>query len=1062
MNQRSAMTGARNDKVANSPLSVALFGPFTVRVYGRPLPCPLPRKEQWLLALLVLRARDGVERLWLAGTLWPDSSSEQALHNLRNSLTHLRRALGPEGHRLQSPSSRTLALDLSGATIDVVAFDAAVAHGDPASLEEGVALYAGPLLDGCGEEWVFQERRVREEAYLEALETLARRAWEQGELGTAERHLRRVVAEDPLRESAQRALMQTLADSGNYAKALDVYRDLRLRLHQELSVAPDPETVALFEGLRAEARRKAVRGARCAHRGVRAKTPALEGLKPPHSTAPHTAHASGASRHNLPVPLTSFIGREPVMAAVKRLLATTHLLTLTGAGGCGKTRLALQVAADRVEAYGDGVWLVELAALADHTLVPQAVAAVLGVREEPGRPLTATLMDSLRCRSLLLVLDNCEHLLSGCARLVESLLRACPRLRILATSREGLRVSGEQTYRVPSLSVPDPKCLPSPERLQESEAVRLFADRAGLSQPGFAVTAANAAAVVQVCRRLDGIPLAIEMAASRVKALPVEKIADRLDDRFRLLTGGSRAALPRQQTLKALIDWSYDLLSPPEQALLRRLSVFAGGWTLEAAKQVCAGEGIEALEVLDRLTALVEKSLVLFEDHLGEPRYRLLETVQQYGRDRLMEACEREPVRHRHLQFFLELAEEAEPELRGPNQVAWFNRLDREHNNLRGALEWSRLSADPELGQRLAGALWWFWAIRGHWQEGRDWLALALEQAGPAARTPGRAKALLAAVDLMSLTWEHELATRLGEEALALCRELEDQRGAALALNLLGEQRRDLEESAPLWEQSLALALEAGDHWVAVRSLHGLAFVAKERGEATRALAMLEESVALSRALGDPRGTAQSLIHLAHLAIDQEEYSRADRLLEESLALSRAIDDRLGVIQSLQEMTRSAMCQGEYDRASAVGAEALAVSRDKGYAPIIAFILGLLAELAGRRGENEEAACLYGESLQMWATMSAGAPVAHHLARLGEVAVARDEPERAARLFGAAEARREAFSPQAPHHWASRWAPREQWIATIRSSLGEEAFAAAWAAGRAMTLEQAIAYALAE
>src|SRR5262249_45935733 len=358
----------------------------------------------------------------------------------------------------------------------------------------------------------------------------------------------------------------------------------------------------------------------------------------------------------------SFVGRETEMAEVKRLLSTTALLTLTGSGGCGKTRLALQVAADVLEQYLDGVWQVELAPLAGPTLVPQTVAAALRVREEPGRPLTATLGDYLRAKALLLVLDNCEHLLAACAQLAESLLRACPKLRVLASSREGLGIAGEQTYRVPSLSLPDPHHLPPPEGLRDVEAVQLFADRARLSQADFAVTQANAPAVVQVCQRLDGIPLAIELAAARVKALSVEKLNERLDDMFRLLTGGSRTALPRQQTLRALIDWSYDLLSPPEKALLRRLAVFAGGWTLEATEAVCgdpvgskqsavgspaagAAEPCAAAEsslppadcllptdVLDLLTSLVEKSLALYEEREGEGRYRLLETVRQYAR----------------------------------------------------------------------------------------------------------------------------------------------------------------------------------------------------------------------------------------------------------------------------------------------------------------------------------------------------------------------------------------------------------------------------------------------
>jgi predicted ATPase/class 3 adenylate cyclase len=351
-----------------------------------------------------------------------------------------------------------------------------------------------------------------------------------------------------------------------------------------------------------------------------------------------------AFANNLPVQATSFIGRERDIAEIQRLLSSARLLTLNGAGGVGKTRLALQAAADLLETYGDGVWLVELAPLADPDLVPQTVAFALGVREEPGRPFTQTLADYLRNKKLLLLLDNCEHLVDACARLADTLLRSCPDLQILATSREALGVPGERTYRLPSLGLPDPARLPPMDVLAQFESVRLFRERAQLHQPAFAVTAANAPALAQVCHRLDGIPLAIELAAARVRSLPVEQIAARLDDRFRLLTGGSRTALPRQQTLRALMDWSYGLLTDGEKTLLRRVSVFSGGWTLEAAETVCAGDGVDDWEILDLLTRLVDKSLIVYEERDGEARYRLLETVRQYAQERLQESGERSAV----------------------------------------------------------------------------------------------------------------------------------------------------------------------------------------------------------------------------------------------------------------------------------------------------------------------------------------------------------------------------------------------------------------------------------
>ena len=412
-------------------------------------------------------------------------------------------------------------------------------------------------------------------------------------------------------------------------------------------------------------------------------------------------------RHNLPVQLTSFIGREREIEEVKKLLSSSRLVTLTGSGGCGKTRLSLQAAAELIEEYPEGLWLVELASLTDPGLVPQTLASVLGMREVPGRPLLETLSDYLKARNLLLVLDNCEHLVEACAELASSLLGACPNLKILATSREGLGVAGETTWNVPSLSMPEPQRLPPMESLSQYEAVRLFIERAESVQPGFEVTDQNAPAVAQICHRLDGIPLAIELAAARVRVLSVEQINARLEDRFRLLTGGSRIAMPRQRTLRGAVEWSYELLSEPEHLLFNRLSVFTGGFILEAVETVCAGEGVGADEVLDLLSLLVDKSLVMVGEGVeGEVRYRLLETLRQYGRERLAAIGEADETLRRHAAFFFALAEEAgqvqsQTIALGPQEAAWLDRLEQEHDNLRAALGWCVESGEAETGLRL-------------------------------------------------------------------------------------------------------------------------------------------------------------------------------------------------------------------------------------------------------------------------------------------------------------------------------------------------------------------------
>ncbi len=479
-----------------------------------------------------------------------------------------------------------------------------------------------------------------------------------------------------------------------------------------------------------------------------------------------------------------------------------YLLTLTGAGGVGKTRLALQVAAQVFEVFKDGVWLVQLASVSDPSLVPQTVASALGVREQAGRPLQATLVDHLQAKHALLLVDNCEHLLTACATLVEALLVACSSLRSLATSREPLGLTGELIYRVPSLSFPDLHDGVSVERLAAHEAVRLFVERAAFALPDFVLTPENAHPVAEICRRLDGIPLAIELAAARVKGASVRQIAARLDDRFRLLARGSTTALPRHRTLRAAMDWSYDLLSEPERTLLRRLTVFADGWTLEAAEAVCTGDGIAGADVADLLTRLVDQSLAVMERQDGDTRYRLLETVRQYGWEKLTEMGETGPVRERHAHWYLNLAEQAEPMLRGPQQSVWLARLEADHGNLRAALEWSRNgSEDRDQLLRLAGALWRFWNVRGYLSEGREWLQAALEGSSDAPAAL-RAKAVFGAGVLAFWQRDNIRAGPLIEQALALTRDLNDGPAMADCPRILAQV---------LWERGDYAAVRRGE-----------------------------------------------------------------------------------------------------------------------------------------------------------------------------------------------------------------------------------------------------------
>jgi predicted ATPase len=433
------------------------------------------------------------------------------------------------------------------------------------------------------------------------------------------------------------------------------------------------------------------------------------------------------SPNNLPLQVNRFIGREREMTQVKGLLATTRLLTLTGSGGSGKTRLALQVATDLLEEFAHGVWWVELAALSDPLLVPQAVASVVGIPERAGCTLTEALSDALRTKHLLLVLDNCEHMLAACSQLIETLLHTCPTLRVLVTSREALTITGETIWRVLPLRVPDTYHLPPIEELMTYEAVQLFIERARSVLPSFSLTPENAPAVVQVCRRLDGIPLPTELAAARISVLSLEQIIARLDDACRLLTGGSRTVLPRQQTLRAAMDWSYNLLSAQEQAFFRRLSVFAGSFSLEAAEAICAGEPGEECDVLEVLSSLIHKSLLLMEQRSGEARYRLLETMRQYGQEKLQQAGEVTVMRRRHSDWYVRFVESAGPEAVGLQQIEWLQRLELEHDNIRTALAWSLEQAEVESGARIGAAIWRFWLYRGYLAEGRNVLERILK-----------------------------------------------------------------------------------------------------------------------------------------------------------------------------------------------------------------------------------------------------------------------------------------------------------------------------------------------
>jgi predicted ATPase/DNA-binding SARP family transcriptional activator len=733
---------------------------------------------------------------------------------------------------------------------------------------------------------------------------------------------------------------------------------------------------------------------------------------------------------NLPLALTSFVGRESEMANITRLLSTTRLLTLAGAGGSGKTRLALQVATDLLGTphFPNGVWLVELAPLADLSHIPNQLASIFNIRESRGASLIDTLMDYLQAKQLLLVVDNCEHLIEACAQLVERLLRACPDLKVLATSREALAIPGEISYRVPSLTLPSSQQLPSCETLLTFEAIHLFVERATTAKPDFRLTDANASSIAHICERLDGMPLAIELAARRVKTLSPQQIVTRLDDRFPLLITGSRTALPRQQTLLATVEWSYNLLSEDEQCALCQLSVFAGGWTLEAAEAVIykpftlrsEDERYPPSTILDLLTRLIDKSLIIAIEQNGDERYHMLETIREYARTKFGATGDVESVRIRHLEFFCRWVEQVEPKLTTNEQILWLNRLEMEHGNLRTALAWSIENNQIELGLRLAAALTEFWYAHNHWSEGRHWLEETLAR-GNGASVRARAKALVNAAQLTFFQNEYMLAISHAEASLALYGALDDQRGIAHALWVIG-------------------------------------FAFGEMGENTHAIPALEESLALRRQFGDKDEIAYSLHVLGELAAGNGEFDRAQSLFEESLDLFREQGDLWAIGLSLLSLGELRIRHGKLTQAESILAEGLTLfqqaSDDRG----IGLVLQHRAQVAQARGDPATAYTLYEQALASYYQVADKWALAWCIEALISLTVVQGKFAQAAQWMGGVNALREAIhSPIAP----SNRVDYEKSVAAAMSALGKEAFDAAWKTGQGMSWERVVESAIA-
>jgi predicted ATPase/serine/threonine protein kinase len=725
--------------------------------------------------------------------------------------------------------------------------------------------------------------------------------------------------------------------------------------------------------------------------------------------------------NNLPAQPTPLIGREDETATITQLLRRegVRLLTLTGPGGAGKTRLGVEAATSLLGEFTGGVFFVSLSSITAPELVASALAQTLDLKQSVGVQLTEAIKQKLRGMRALLLLDNFEQVLAA-APLLAELLTACPQLKVLVTSRAALHLRGEQEFEVPPLSLPDLSEPASVEALSQYAAIALFVERATSIQPEFALTDENARAVAEVCIRLDGLPLAIELVAARLKLLSPADMLARLEHRLSLLTGGARDLPARQQTMRAAISWSYDLLDESEQKLFRRLSVFVGGCTLAAIEAICGTADDLGIDLLEGLASLVDKSMLRqVGQSKNEKRFKMLETIREFGREQLLESAEAESLQHRHALFFLDLALRAEPFLTGPEQVVWLERLESEHNNLRAALGWALETGEREIGLRLAGTLWRFWEVRGHQSEGRDWLVSLLEGSEGASNSV-RARAFLRAGGLERDQGNYVQARQLFQNGLALYQELGDKWGVAATLNGLGDmahQQVNYTEATARYSEALALFKEIDNQQAVSYVLNNLGNVARDEGDYERAAEIHTEALAIFRNLGDKRALATSLYNLGEVAQYKGDYNRAAELQHESLALKREVGDKRGITFSLANLGDIALHQGEHRKAAKLYEESLVLCR----------------EIGDKRGITF---CLEG---------------------LAEVACAQKAFERAAHLFGAAEALREAIGSPLP---VVEQADYERSVRLTREGLDEETFTRLCAEGREMTLERAVLYAL--
>jgi len=1026
-------------------------------------------RERTLLARLLLSAGQVVSADRLADDVWAGQPPPHCMATLRVYISRLRRALGTgsEAVATHPPGYRIV---LQDGELDAHQFDGLVAAarenmaaGRPdaaaARLRQALGLWRGPALSDIADFAFAQAEIARlEEARLAATEDRAEADLACGRHASLIGELEGLAAAHPLRERLCGQLMLALYRCGRQADALQAYSDLRGVLADELGIDPNPSLRRLQEAILRQEHSLEWRPASpktgvtdpAGSRGVPPPVP-----PPASEPMPDAAPAPGW----LPAETTSFIGRESELATIEDLLGLSRLLTLTGPAGSGKTRLAIKAGELASGRFPGGVWLVELGAVTGPALVTAVAASALGIREEPGSPLANTIAAHLRTSEALVILDNCEHVLDAAASLICGLLRHCPLLRILATSQTRLNVAGEATWPVPPLTLPPPD-EQDPLVVGQAESARLFCDRARLARPGFALGEGNAGAVREICRRLDGIPLALELAAARLNALTAGQLAARLDDRFRLLAGGSRGGLPRHRTLQAAIEWSHDLLSDAERVCFRRLAVFAGGCTLDAAEAVVPDGEFCVSDVFEAVTALVDRSLLTTEERCGSMRYGMLESVHQFARAQLARAGEQEHLSQRHLAWLLDYAGQADFD--GPDQEAWLDLLETDLENIRVGLEWALSQPESALALALAGPLAAFWQVRGHASLGRRWLDSALAAAGPGADPRLRAAALDGAGQLAYVQADHEAQRRYQNESLAIWRGLGDDARTANCLGELGAAahvRGEYPDAQAIYAEALELARRAGASSVMARCLSGLGRLALHTGDQALATAYYTESMSRFRAAGDLRRATLILGNLGVVAINEGDFDLAASRLTEHLANAKKLGDRKLIGGALTNLGTVLQNTGDADRAAELHAEALTLAEQVGDRRLACVVLTNLGLVALARKDYHAARSFQARGLEHAEAIGERRSVAESLEEMAGVDAAAGLAERSAVLLGASQALREAIGAPVLGPDLARF---RQTVAAVRLALGEDAFTSAERRGRLMPEAEAIALARSE